>query len=60
MVRDGEPECSGAQGGDREVYEIGHWSLRLATGVSKNRGGPPKSSILIRFSIINYKPSILG
>ena len=23
-------------------------------GVSKNRGGPPKSSILIRFSIINH------
>ena len=29
-------------------------------GVSKNRGGPPESSILIGFSIINYKPSILG
>ena len=27
-------------------------------GVSKNRGGPPKSSILIGFSI--KKPSILG
>ena len=23
-------------------------------GVSENRGGPPKSSILIRFSIINH------
>ena len=30
-------------------------------GVSKNRGGPPKSSILIGLSIINFnKPSILG
>ena len=28
-------------------------------GVSKNRGNP-KSSILIGFSFINYKPSILG
>ena len=23
-------------------------------GVSKNRGGPPKSSILIEFSIVNH------
>ena len=33
----------------------------LHMGVSKNRGGPPKSWILMGFSNINiYKPSILG
>ena len=32
----------------------------MDVGVSKNRGGPPKSSILIGFSIIFTAPSILG
>ena len=30
------------------------WKMNVYMGVSKNRGGPPKSSILIGFSIINH------
>ena len=31
-----------------------NWNRCIYIGVSKNRGGPPKSSILIGFSIINH------
>ena len=31
-----------------------HWNWPIIWDVSKNRGGPPKSSILIGFSIINH------
>ena len=37
-------------GDDRAAYILGDMDM----GVSKNRGGPPKSSILIEFSLINH------
>ncbi len=44
-----------------EDHKVKMFSEMLLYGCwTKNRGKPPKSSILIGFSIINYKPSILG